>query len=128
MATGGHGVTFSIGTPLVAVASVEEIDFPKLKKLVSRYFAHDQDFEQAVSTGAYSVEGFKMTLAWDVTAPSHAALLAAWASPDPVDMQFMAPDGETLAGSGIVSELGRVSKSKEHYQCEITVEPTGEWV
>jgi hypothetical protein len=127
MATGGHGVVFSMGNPLVEIASVEEIDFPRLKKLISRFYQHDAVFEQAVATGAYSVDNFKMTLAWDLLLPSHQAILTAFESTAAQAMQFAAPDGETLSGSGHITEVGRVSKSEDHYQCEVVVEPTGEW-
>lgn len=127
MASSGHGVVFEMGSPLAEIASVEDIDLPRLKNVISKYTQHDETMQMSVATGLVEIDDIKLTLAWDISLPTHLALVTAFDAKSIENMQFTAPDGESMAGQGIIAEMGRVSKSREHYMCEVVVSTVGAW-
>ncbi len=127
MPSSGHGVTFEMGNPLAEIASVEDIDLPRLKNIISKFTQHDKTYQQSVATGLVEIDDIKMTLAWDVSLPTHLALVTAFDAQATENMQFTAPDGESMSGQGIIAEMGRVSKSRDHYMCEIVISTDGAW-
>ncbi len=127
MPSSGHGVIFEMGSPLAEIASVEDIDLPRMKNIISKFTQHDETFQQSVATGLKEIDDIKLTLAWDVSLPTHIALVTAFDAQSTENMQFTAPDGESMSGQGIIAEMGRVAKSRDHYNCEVVISTKGEW-
>lgn len=128
MPSSGHGVVFEMGSPLAEIASVEDIDLPRLKNVISKFTQHDETMQMSVATGLVEIDDIKLTLAWDIALPTHLALVTAFDAQSTENMQFTAPDGESMSGQGIIAEMGRVSKSRDHYLCEIVISTSGAWV
>jgi len=87
-----------MGSPLAPIASVEDIDLPRLKNVISKFTQHDQTYQQSVATGLVEIDDIKLTLAWDVSLPTHLALVTAFDAQSTENMQFTAPDGESMSG------------------------------
>ncbi len=127
MPASGHGVVFEMGSPLAEIASVEDIDLPRLKNVISKFTQHDQTMQMSVATGLVEIDDIKLTLAWDIALPTQLALVTAFDAQSTENMQFTAPDGESMSGQGIIAEMGRVAKSRDHYNCEVVISTSGAW-
>lgn len=130
MGTSGYGVVFkiTISSVLTAVAKVSEIDFPEQEADTVEVTTHDSTggVAEYIKTGLLRNNKFSMTLEWAPAVATHVALQAAWASAASVAMTLAsAGPTETLAFSGLVTKLGRVSQKKGSYQCKVEVQPTG---
>jgi predicted secreted protein len=129
---GGFGVQFKIDIAEVATAIVDvlEGDLPKFVKALAEMTGHDAagGYAKHVATGKRSIESFNLTIGWDADEATHAAVLAAFDSNDPVDMEVITPGAdETLAGSAHFFEIGRVSEQEDGFKAEVAIQPTGQW-
>jgi hypothetical protein len=128
--TTGYGVVFksTISSVLTAIAQVKEIDFPEQEADTVEVTTHDSTggVAEYIKTGLLRNNKFSMTLVWSPAVATHVALQAAWASAASVAMTIAsAGPTETLAFSGLVTKLGRVSSSKGAYECKVEIQPTG---
>ena len=121
---GGFGTTVRINTgSLTAIAYVVETDFPEQEKFLADATAHDSSggYQEWIATGMRALNEFEMTLNWDDTAATHAALLTNLGAEASVGFNIQDPDGqEVIAFSGHVTKIKRVAKMKDMYQATIT--------
>lgn len=127
---GGFGVVckISVSNSLTAIANVEDVNFPEFEKFLAEITNHASTggYAEHIATGVRSVNEFTMTLTWDTAEATHAAIVAAFDSNDPVNMSIEDPDGvEVISFSAHIKKLGRMSKQRERYGCTVTVQPTG---
>ena len=131
MATqGGFGVVFkiTISAVLTAVTRIEDIDFPEQEKVLDEFVAHDSPsgYMERIATGVRDLKPFRMTIMWDDTQATHAAVRTAFDSDAALAMTISDPDGqETLAFDGHVNKVGRIAKTKNAYRATVEVSPTG---
>jgi hypothetical protein len=129
---GGFGVKvqITVGSVLTAIAHILEMDYPEFEKVLYDRTAHDspEGYAEFGDSGKRKVSDFKVTLEWDMTESTHAAILAAFDSADPVSMAVKDPEAtETISGNAYIQKVGRIAKQEEGYQCEVTIQPTGKW-
>lgn len=130
MATqGGFGVEVKIDVSetLTAIVHVMEVDYPEFEKVLFESTAHDSSggYAEWTASGKRKISDFKCKLHWDAAAATHAAVLAAFDSDDPVDMSVEDPGGtEVIAFSAHVQKIGRIAEQEEGYFCEVTIQPT----
>lgn len=130
MATqGGFGLTIKIfTTALTAIVKVLDGEIPRFKRYLAEFTAHDSTdgYDEYISTGRRGLDKFKLTVGWDSTATTHAAIMTAFGSDTAVAMSVEDPAGdEVIAFSAFIEEIGRISKQKEGYTAEIVIQPTG---
>lgn len=130
MTVGGFGVKIRIDITgsQTEIVSLLEGDLPELEKILAESTGHNATGGWAthVATGKRKINEFKMTLGWDDTAATHAALLTAFNASTTVNMSVVAPDGsETISFAAHITKMGRVSEQEDLYKCEVTVQPSG---
>jgi len=130
MATqGGHGVVLKINTgSLTTVVNLMDVDFPEQEKFLAEATFHDSTsaYLEYIDTGLRNLTKFEATVAWDDTETTHAQFLTSFAASTAVGMSIEDPGGqEVLAFDAHITKIGRVSKSRELYQCVLTIQPTG---
>lgn len=129
---GGTGVKLkvTISTTLTAVANLLDVDFPGQEKDLADMTAHPTTgvtvYEAMVDSGLRRLTEFTAVLGWDVDETTHAALLTAFDATTALAMSIEDPAGdEVIAFSGFVRSVGRVSKMKDGYKCNVVIKPTG---
>lgn len=130
MATqGGHGVVLKVNTgSLTTVVNLMDVDFPEQEKYLAEATFHDSSsaYLEYISTGLRNLSEFEAILAWDDTETTHAQLVTSFNADTTVGMSIEDPLGqETIAFDAHIRKLGRVSKSRELYQCKVTIQPSG---
>ena len=130
MATqGGYGAVLKIDVGgLTAVTHVMEFEFPEFEKVLAEVTAHDSasGYAEHLATGKRKLNEFTCTLVWDIGESTHAAMVTAFGSDDPVSMSVQDPNGdEVIAFEAHVSKLGRIAEQEEGYKCEVSIQPTG---
>lgn len=126
---GGFGLVVKINTgSLTAIANVVDAEFPEQRQTLAEITAHDSTsgYREYMATGLRELASFKMTLIWDESETTHAAIVTAFGSDASVGMSIEDPAGaEVIAFDAFIEVIGRISKAEEAYQAEITVQPTG---
>jgi predicted secreted protein len=127
---GGYGLKVKIDVAglLTSIAYLESSDFPEMEKVLAEITHHGstQGYAEWIATGKRKLNEFSMSLFWDIAAPTHAALQAAWESDSPVNFSIADPDeAEVIAFSAHVTKMGRVAEQEEGYRCNISIQPTG---
>jgi len=125
----GGKVKIKISSAMTAIAHVEDFDYPELEKKLAEATAHDSPggYAEHIATGERSVGEATLEITWDKSAATHAAIITAFNSSDPVDMSFEDPSGtEIMAVSAHIHKLGRIVKRGEAYKCKVGVQPTGQ--
>lgn len=130
MSQGGFGLALKImiGTTLTAIVGVEDAPFPKFKKFISESTGHDAagGYYTAVATGKRRLEPITVTLIWDKAQATHAAVVTALDSTDPVSMSIEDPDGdEVIAFSAHIEAISRISQQEQTYRAQVEIHPTG---
>lgn len=130
MATqGGHGLVCKINTgSLVTIVNMMDCVFPEQEKYLAEATFHDSAsaYLEYVSTGLRNLTEFEMTLAWDDTEATHAQIMTSFDADTAIGMSIEDSLGqETIAFDAHILKVGRVSQSRELYQCKISVQPTG---
>lgn len=126
---GGFGAVLKIGSPLAAVAHVEDFEFPEFEKVLAEITGHDSPggYAEHIATGKRRLNEFTCTLIWDKSTATHTAMVAAFDSDAAVPMSAEDPDGsEVIAFSAHVNKIGRISEQEEGYKAEVTIQPTGQ--
>ena len=128
---GGFGVVLKItvSAALTAVANLLDVEFPEFEKVVVESTKHSSPggYAEYIATGLREMKSFKATLGWDAAETTHAAVLAAFDSDSTVNMSIQDPDGaEVIAFAAHITKLGRMSKQREQYKCDVTIQPTGQ--
>jgi len=127
---GGFGLTvqITVSAALTAIADLVDGEIPEFEKFLAEMTPHSASGGYAVhvATGKRKMNEFKITLGWDSDAATHAAILAAFDSNDPVGMAVITPGAdETITFSAHVSKVGRLSPQEDGYKCDVTIQPTG---
>jgi len=125
---GGYGSVLKIGSPLTAIAHIEDYEFPEFEKILAEITAHDSPggYAEHISTGKRKLNEFTCTLTWDKDQATHSTIIAAFNSDDAVPMSAEDPDGEEVIGfMAHVFKLGRIAEQEEGYKCEVSLQPTG---
>lgn len=128
--TGGFGVLLKImiSASLTTIAQVQDVTFPAQKATTVDVTTHDSasGYVERIKTGLFELTPFEATLIWDDAIPSHTGVLAALSATTPVTMNLVTPDAqETIAFSGLVTELAREAKKDGALTCKVKIEPTG---
>lgn len=128
---GGMGakVKISITGVMTAVAHLQDIDGVTLRKTVVEATGHDAagGYAEFYDSGKRTIPALKLTLAWDKSDSTHAALVAAYNSTSAASFSVEDPGGtEVIAFSAHVVELGRQYKQNGVYMCSISIQPTGQ--
>lgn len=126
---GGHGLVLKINTgSLTAVVNLMDSDFPSQEKFLAEATFHDSTsaYLEYIDTGLRNLTEFTFTVAWDDTETTHAQVVTSFGSATAVGMSIEDPLGqEVIAFNAHIRSIGRISRSRELYQAEITVQPTG---
>lgn len=129
-AQGGFGLALMIdvsGTP-AALVQVMDITLPEFRKFISEVTGHDSasGYYEAVDSRKRRVMPFRLKLAWDSTAASHGAIVAAFNGTDPVTFSFEDPDGdENISFEAHVEMMQRMSAQEGSWSCDVMLHPTG---
>src|SRR5512139_3260639 len=102
---GGFGLDLKImvGTTLTSVVHIIDGEIPEFEKFLAEMTAHDSTggYAEWIATGKYAINEFKVTLAWDSAASTHAAIVTAFDAASAVSMSIEDPAGvEVIAFSG----------------------------
>ena len=127
---GGMGVVLKITVTaaLTVVANLLDVEFPKFKKFIDEATGHDSagGWYEAVATGKFKLEGFKATLGWDAAEATHAAIVAAFNSLDPLEATIEDPaGGEVITFNTFIEEIQRLAAQESRYSAEVVFHPTG---
>jgi predicted secreted protein len=129
--TGGFGVQVQITTTgLTAVANMTDVDAFAMRKILADVTAHDSTagYAEHIATGKREIDSFKCTLVWDVADTTHAAIVTAFDSDDPVAMAWIDPaSSETISGNAHIAAISRIAQQDAAYTAEIEIQPTGQW-
>jgi hypothetical protein len=128
---GGMGVILKItvSAALTAVANLLDIDMPEFTKYLDEATSHGSTggYYEARATGKRRVEPFGATLEWDSSDSTHAAIVAAFNSDDPVGMSVEDPGGdEVIAFDAHIEKIGRIGKQDQRYKARVQFHPTGQ--
>jgi hypothetical protein len=129
---GGFGVKImiAVGTTMTAIAHVTEMTYPEFEKFLYERTAHDSPgrFAEHGDSGKRKVNPFTCKLEWDKEEATHAAILAAFDSPEPVEISIEDPDSsDVITGHVQIQKVGREAKQESGYFCTVTLQPTGLW-
>ena len=131
MTQGTFGIVCQIdvsGTP-TALVKMLEANWPVLKKFIAESTTHDSTggWYEGVDSGKKRAMPFPTLLAWDTSQATHAAVIAAFNSPDPVTFSVADPDGdETLTFEVLIEEMERLASGQEDiYKARVLLHPTG---
>jgi predicted secreted protein len=127
---GGFGliVQIKISSTLTAIAQLLDGEIPEFEKFIAEMTPHNASggYAVQVATGKRKMNEFKVTLGWDSDDSTHAAILTAFASNDPVDMAVITPGtDESIAFSAHITKVGRVSPQEDGMKCDVSIQPTG---
>ncbi len=127
---GGFGliVKITVSASLTAIADLLDGEIPEFEKFLAEMTPHNAigGYAKHVATGKRKMNEFKVTLGWDSDEVTHAAIIAAFDSNDPVTMNVVTPGAdETIEFSAHVSKIGRLSPQEDGYKCDVTIQPTG---
>ena len=127
---GGFGLTLQIdvGTVPTAVVDVLSADFPEQLKTIVRKVPHDASsgYAEQVDTGVKDLGAMTVRLGWDVDETTHAAILSAFDGTSAVDFSIADPsDDETIAFSGHVKSVKRISPAEDAFEADVVIQPTG---
>lgn len=127
---GGFGVKTKImvSAALTVIVGITGAEFPEFEKVLVESTAHDASGGWAthVDTGKRKLNSFKVTMNWDKSAPTQAAIVTAFNSTSPVNMGVEAPDGsEVITFSAHIAKIGRQTDQEGMFSCEVEIQPTG---
>lgn len=127
---GGFGLIVKIDITATPTTIVEllEGEIPEQEKIIAEMTPHSatSGYATHVATGKKKLNEFKITVGWDSDDSTHAALLTAFNSSDPVNITVVTPGtDETIAFSAHITKVGRVAEQEDGYKCELTIQPTG---
>lgn len=126
---GGHGLVLKINTgSLTVVVNLMDSDFPEQEKYLAEATFHDSTsaYLEYISTGLRNLTEFVFKTAWDDTESTHAQVMTSFDADTTVGMSIEDPLGqEVIAFDAHIRKVGRISKSRELYQCDVTVQPSG---
>lgn len=131
MTQGGFGVVLQIdvGTVLTAVTKIEDVPFPEFEKILAESTGHDSagGYAEHVATGKRRLNEFVVTLIWDSSEATHAAMTAAFDSDAAVSCSIADPDGdETISFDAHIRTIGKTSEQEDAYKANVAIQPTGQ--
>ena len=125
-AQGGFGLQLSLnGTVIVQVEDVDELTFTKF---IAEATGHDSDggYYEAVATGKRRIQPLGVTMFWDFSEATHAAVLAAFDGDAVSVFDWSDPDGnETISFKAHIEQIGRVSAQEDSYRANVQIHPSG---
>ena len=125
----GVQVKINVSSTLTAIAQVKKFKYPDFEKKVVDVTTHDSTggWAEWLASGKFEMSDAQLTLEWDKTLSTHAAIVTAFSSLAPVDMTFQDKDGtEIVAISAIITKMGRTSEQDGALECDVTIKPTGQ--
>ncbi len=128
---GGFGVTvkIEITSVLTAIANVVDAEFPEFEKFLADDTSHGSTggYMEYISSGVRECKEFKLTLNWDKSSSTHAALVTGFNSDATVNMSIQdSKSQEVISFAAHIRKLGRVAKIKGAFQCVVTIQPSGQ--
>jgi len=129
---GGMGVEIKIeiSSTQTVIVDMKEGDPPEFEKFLAELTPHNAagGYAQHVATGKRKINEIEIVIGWDRDEVTHAALLTAFDSDDPVNMEIITPDSdETLSGAAHIFKIGRVTDEEDAYLANVSIQPTGQW-
>lgn len=127
---GSFGVVLKItvSTTLTAVTRLLDAQFPKQVKELADNTGHDTSggYRTRIATGLRDLQKITCKLEWDIDEATHAAVLAAFASDEAVNMSIEDPAGdEVIAFAAHIEAIGRVAPLSGVYSADVEISPTG---
>jgi hypothetical protein len=131
MTQGGFGVNLQIdvGTVLTAVTKVEEVTFPEFEKILAESTGHDSagGYAEFIATGKRRLNEFTVSLIWDTSEATHAAMVTAFDSDAAVTCSVADPDGdETIQFEAHIRTVNRMTEQEDAFKAEVAIQPTGQ--
>ena len=123
---GGYGITVTIGG--TALTYLIDGEIPEYEKIIAEATPQNATSGYAVfvATGKRKLNEFKLTLGWDITEVTHAAVMTNLNNTSLQTFVLTTPGSdETLTFSGFVTKVGRVAEQEDYYKCEVTIQPSG---
>lgn len=127
---GGYGVVvkITVASTLTAIAAIKKFKFPENEKKMADATTHDSDggWAEWLATGRFEQKEASITLVWDKSLPTHAALVTAFNSTSPVSVSFQDHAGtEITTINAHITKMSRTSEQDGLYECEVGILPTG---
>jgi hypothetical protein len=130
---GSTGVRLKITISSTLTAIVNLLDapnFPEQVKFLADMTPHPTTgtttYTKMVDSGMRQLTSFTVTLGWDASDSTHAAVMAAFDGTDPVGMSIEDPaGGEVIGFDAFIEKVGRVSALKDGYKASVMITPTG---
>lgn len=126
---GGYGLPFTLnGT---AVVHVLNLSFPEFRKFMAESTGHDSTggYYEATATGKRRIMPFPVTLGWDTSEATHAAVVTAFDADTAAQWTVADPDGnETVEFNAHVENIRRLAgdaATDNLYRAECDLHPTG---
>lgn len=128
--TGGFGCVcrIMVNGNLTAIADVVDIQFPKQDRTLADVTAHDSPngYAEYLPSGARQLGEMTLTLVWDDTQTTHAALISAFNSANPVTMDVRDPaSNELITFSAFVKSIERKGEKDKAFTADVVIQPTG---
>ena len=123
---GGFGIAVTIGG--TALTYLIDGEIPEYEKIIAEATPQNATSGYAVfvATGKRKLNEFKLTLGWDITEVTHAAVMTNLNNTALQTFVLTTPGSdETLTFSGFVTKVGRVAEQEDYYKCEVTIQPSG---
>ena len=123
---GGFGIIVKINT--VAITYLLEGEIPEQEKFIAEATPHNASGGYAVhvATGKRKLNEIKLTLGWDKTEATHAAVLTSFDAETAATFEVTTPGAdEVITFSGLISKVGRIAEQEDAYKAEVTIQPTG---
>ena len=130
MTQGAFGLALQIDvtdTP-ATFAKILDVDPISFMNYIVEATTHDSasGYYEAIATGKKRVEPLSVTLAWDSSQASHAAVVTAFDAGTATTFTFADPDGdETISVEIIVERMARGGTQDGLFTCKVDLHPTG---
>lgn len=127
---GGYGavIKIEVSNVLTAVAKVIEFDAVEMEKILADFTGHDSPggYVEKIATGKRQLNPFSVTLGWDKTQATHAAIQTAFDSDETVQLSVEDRLGQEVLTMDVhIQKIGRIFEQEEGYRAEVNIEPTG---
>ena len=123
---GGFGLVVKINT--VAITYLIDGEIPKFKKFIAEATPQNATggWAKRVATGKRSLESFKVTLGWDKSEATHAAVVTSFDAETAATIAVLSPGSdETITFSAYIEEISRIADDEDYYKAEVMITPTG---
>jgi hypothetical protein len=126
----GIDLKIMVATTLTTIANVESVTFPKPDKVLAESTGHDSTagYAEWIASGKRNLDEFSITVVWDSTDSTHAAIVTAFDADAAVSMSIEDPGAvEVISGSAHVKSVERKGDMESSFEADVVFQPTGQW-